>query len=240
MSGGEAKGRPITPDGELILSARGGLVVVDKPAGLPSTGRSLDDPDCLQSLLMERLGRRRLWAVHQLDAGTTGLNLFCTRKTLVARYAERLQRGRKIYLAIVHGQMDEERVEVDLPLGRKKVAGGKTIPAVLEHDGKPARTTIRRLATSDAVGEGFSLAEVEIHTGRTHQARLHLAALGHPPVGEQMHRKPPCRLFHRHALHAWRLLLPDRHEETETFEAPFPEDMRMLCDRLELPIPEGK
>ncbi|MGM0576628.1 MAG: RluA family pseudouridine synthase [Myxococcota bacterium] len=235
----DEEGRGIVPDGELILAAKGGLLVVNKPAGIPSTGRSLDDPDCLQSLLMKRLGRKRLWAIHQLDAGTTGINLFCTRKGLVSRYAERLQQGRKIYLAICHGQMEEELREVELPLGRKKVGGGKTVPAVLR-DGKPAHTTVRRIGTSENVGEGFSLVEVELHTGRTHQARLHLAAIGLPLVGERLHRKPPCRLFHRHALHAWRLLLPDRRGDLETLEAPFPEDMAALCDRLELPVPEGR
>ncbi|MCB9728857.1 MAG: RNA pseudouridine synthase [Deltaproteobacteria bacterium] len=225
----DATDRRIQPDGKLVLFAGGGLLVADKPAGLPSTGRTLDDPDCLQSLLMQRLGRRKLWAVHQLDAGTTGLNLFSLRKPLVARFGEALAEGQKTYVALCHGRVEGAPRDIELPLGRSVQPDGRSVPAVRE-DGKPSLTTITPIAATDEA----SLVLARIHTGRTHQVRLHLAAIGHPLFGERMHRDPPCERFPRHALHSWRISLAARHGHIESFEARFPDDLRELASSLGL------
>ena len=89
-----------------VILARGDdFLVADKPAGLATTGRTLDDPDCLQSALMTHLQRRKVWAVHQLDKGTSGLCLFALRKPSVAAWAARLKAGQKRYLGLVDGQL---------------------------------------------------------------------------------------------------------------------------------------
>lgn len=208
-----------------LLELRDGLLVVDKRPGLPSTGRTLDDPDCLQSALMRLLRRRKVWAVHQLDRDTSGLNLFCTRKALVAAWAARLSAGTKTYLALCHGALVGAPRTVDLAIGRRRGPSGRELPA-LRSDGKPARSTITpRAASADG---RVSLVEVVIHTGRTHQVRLHLASLGHPLLGERLHRDPPCELLPRHGLHAWRLDLgPDAR-----WEAPLPPDLAYAIEAL--------
>lgn len=221
--------RRIHADGELVVFAGGGLLVANKPAGLPSTGRTMDDPDCLQSLLMTRLERRKLWAVHQLDAGTTGLNLFSIRKPLVSRFAEALADGSKIYAAICHGRLEGPARDIDLPLGRVVRADGRSFAAVTE-DGKESLTTVTPILATDEA----SLVIARIHTGRTHQVRLHLAAIGHALFGERLHRDPPCERFERHALHAWRITMAARHGQDEAFEAPFPDDFRALAKNLGL------
>ena len=103
--------------GSRILLESAGAIFVDKPAGLPSTGRTLDDPNCLQSLLIAHYRRRRIWAVHQLDAETTGVNLFVRRKALVATWSQQLKAARKRYLTFVSGVLAEDEYVIDAPLG---------------------------------------------------------------------------------------------------------------------------
>lgn len=208
-----------------------GVVVCDKPPGLPTTGRDLSDPRCLQGLLMARRRRHKVWAAHQLDQDTSGLVLFVLRKPLVAQAGAWLAGGTKAYLAVVHGRL-EAPAAVDAPLGFRR-EGRKRFPA-LDPVGRPARSRVTPLS----VGAAHSLVRVEIETGRTHQARLHLAHLGHPLVGEGLHRAPPCAAHPRHALHAWRLSLPDAPPALRSLEAPLPDDLADLCARLGLQAPE--
>ncbi len=202
-----------------------GLLLVDKPAGLPSTGRDLDDPACAQHRLQLAL-KRRVWAVHQLDAETSGLLLFVRRRTLVAPWAARLKAGRKTYLALVHGD-PPDRFVAEQPLDwvaaqrRRWVTPG----------GKPARTAVLTLAR----GPDAAWVRARISTGRTHQVRIHLAFAGHPLVGEARYRSPPCALHGRHALHAWRVDLPG----LERLEAALPPDLQDLSRRLGVGLPTG-
>ncbi|MCB9603957.1 MAG: RNA pseudouridine synthase [Sandaracinus sp.] len=161
-----------------LLLERDGLVAVDKPIGLPTTGRDLDDPRCVQHALAVQLGRP-VWAVHQLDAGTSGVCLFVTKKSLVATWSEQLARGEKRYLALVHGVPTWAKTRVDAPL--RYVQAKKRVAVV--PDGKDARTELRRLTH----GPAHAIVEARPKTGRTHQVRVHLAHVGHPLVGDALH-----------------------------------------------------
>ncbi|HEY8431832.1 MAG TPA: RNA pseudouridine synthase [Sandaracinaceae bacterium] len=203
-------------------------MVVDKPPGLETAGRTPDDPRSLQYRLAAQLGRP-VWAVHQLDRETSGANVFVRKRSLVAPWQAKLASGRKVYLAIVHGRFEAASVRVDAPLrydeARRRWAVG---------EGREARSLVRRLAAADA----FSLLEVELLTGRTHQARVHLAHLGHPLAGEKRYRDPPSSAHPRHALHAFRIELAGLR-----FEAPVPADLGELAARVglagALPSPES-
>lgn len=195
------------------------LCVVDKPAGLEATGKTLDDPRSVQHRLARQL-RRPVWAIHQLDRDTTGVLVFVRRASLVAPWQRALAEGTKTYLAIAHGVPAWTAQLVDAPLRYDEGLRRWTVG-----EGKPARTRVRALAS----GEGFTLFEVELLTGRTHQARVHLAHLGHPLAGERRYRDPPSTVHPRHALHAARLDIDGR-----SFEAPLPEDLRVFAERAGL------
>lgn len=217
----------------VILAERDGLVVIDKPAGLRSTGDDLDDPDCAQGQLMALLQRRRVWAVHQLDRETSGLNLFVTQKALVEQWRRRLSApgGGKTYVALVHGE-PLVATRVDVPLGRARRADGREVPAVVRTGARGAKEAVTLVEPFDARG-GAGVVLARPLTGRTHQVRLHLAWLGHPLLGERLHREPPSGAHGRHALHAWRLDLGDG----VSFEAPLPADLRALAAALGLNLP---
>lgn len=223
---------PFTPQ-ELearCLFSQDGLLVLDKPDDLPTSGHSLADPDCLQNQLIEHHGAM-VWAVHQLDADTTGLNLFVTEKHLVQQMKERMTwpRCEKDYLAVLHGRPTRDQLHVQAPIGPLPFdARSLGVSA----DGRASSSHFEILAR----GRAHCLARVRIETGRTHQIRIHAAHIGHPLVGEEWYRDPPCTLHPRQALHAHRLRFCDGEQPSE-FEAPVPEDLLALCRRLGLDLP---
>ncbi len=177
-----------------IIHEADGLIVIDKPAGLPSTGTTLEDPHCAQYLLM-RAYRRKIWAIHQLDADTTGVNIFVRRKALVSVWAERLKRNaRKRYIAVCSGRPNFDARTIAHPLGFVPEHGRRGIKA----DGQAALSRVRVLAR----GPDASILSVVIETGRTHQIRIHLAEEGHPLLGETRYVSPACSRHPRQALHA--------------------------------------
>jgi 23S rRNA-/tRNA-specific pseudouridylate synthase len=209
-----------------VLLDEEGLVAIDKPAGLPATGKTLDDPGCAQSQLQSQLGRP-LWAVHQLDAGTSGVLLFVRRRSLVAAWQARLASGRthKRYLAICEGAPAWRERKASAPL----VYDDEARRVVVDDErGQPARSSFRvRCRASDA-----ALLEVRIATGRTHQVRAHAACLGHPLVGDERYGAVPAR-FWRPALHAFAVEVADGPR----ILAPVPADLVRLCAELSLALP---
>lgn len=252
-----------------IVHREPGFLVIDKPPGLVSAGppRQIHGEPAprqsVESLLVAALGRQ-VWAVHQLDRLTTGLNIFALKSSMVNPLSERLKTpGAKRYLAIVHGHpVAPMRIEVPLT-SAPHPRTGKIHPAIATADisiskiphpsssrSAPPSTSAARYAlthllratpTPELGVDGsptpaFAWVEVGLETGRQHQVRLHLAHVGHPLVGEPLHREPPCELHPRQALHAWRLTLP----ATPTMAAldlmaPIPRDLIALAVRLGLP-----
>ena len=199
------------------------ILVVDKPYDIPTSGRTLSDPDSLQYWLMERAGEM-IWVVNQLDADTSGLNLFVKAKALVKDYMAALRHPdtRKIYLAIVHGQPNWTAHDEHGSIGYVAPRSLGVRP-----DGKTAHSRFRLLHSNG----DFSLIEARIFTGRTHQIRIHLSHLGHPVVGDDWYCQPPCQRHPRQALHAWRLHLAPFGQNFEVALAP---DLRQLAVDLNL------
>jgi 23S rRNA-/tRNA-specific pseudouridylate synthase len=204
-----------------ILFESGGAIFVDKPAGLPSTGRTLDDPNCLQSLLIAHYRRRRIWAVHQLDAATTGVNIFVRRKALVATWSQQLKAAQKRYLAFVSGVLAEDEYVIDAPLGYCERSRRRKVLT----SGQAARSQVwvrQRFAQATEI-------EVSIETGRTHQVRLHLEHIGHPILGDARYANREIQRRHpRQALHA----LEIRFTDGLKVEAEVPPDLHSLREAL--------
>ncbi len=211
-----------------MLVESDGLLIVDKPPGLPTSGRHLEDPDCLQFWLMDRHGGM-VWAVHQLDADTSGVNVFATRKPLVPELQARLRspNGEKIYLAIVHGDPRWDRANCTEPIG---LVGERSLG--VHPAGRPAHSAF---AVVDRT-EHHAMVEARLFTGRTHQLRIHLAHLGHPLVGEEWYRSEPCTVHPRQALHAWRVRLGPGLEPRD-LHAPLAPDLVALAEALDLRPP---
>jgi 23S rRNA pseudouridine1911/1915/1917 synthase len=234
---------PKPEPGELrILYRDQFLAVIDKPAGLTTHPAPSQPAGTLVNRLLHHLPElapeisgmegERPGIVHRLDKDTSGLILVAlteaVRLELSQAFADR--RVHKTYLALVHGKpqgdeagaLGENAGYIDLPMGRHPTI--RTKMAVLQKGGREARTSWRRLWT-DRLGRA-SLLAVDLHTGRTHQIRVHLAHIGHPLLGDPVYgpshharwlaqKGPLSGLAPRQMLHAFRLALehPESGEE---------------------------
>jgi 23S rRNA pseudouridine1911/1915/1917 synthase len=219
-----------------IVHEDAAILVVDKPAGLvvhPGAGRR---EGTLANALVHhapRLGSLpRAGIVHRLDKDTSGLLVVAktpeAQTSLVRQLAARTVK--REYLALVHGAVTADGA-VEAPIGRHRTA--RTRMAVTAR-GKPARTRYRVLERFD----GATLLGVTLETGRTHQIRVHMRAIGHPVVGDRTYGgrtrgDDPLARFPRQALHAARLGLvhPSTGLDCE-WRSPLPQDMRGLLERL--------
>lgn len=210
------------------------IVVVDKPAGLtvhPAPGHPSGTlVNALLTLVPELAASRdniRPGIVHRLDKDTSGLLVVArnerARTDLTRQLKER--QVRKTYLALVQGVPQPAQGTIEAPIGRHP-RNRKKMAVVA--GGREAETKYRVREAMDR----FALLEVEPVTGRTHQIRVHLAAIGHPVVGDAVYGKR-SPLVERQFLHAWRLAfdLPSSGRIVE-FESPLPADLRAVLEQI--------
>jgi len=186
------------------------VLVIDKPAGLvvhPAAGNW--SGTLLNGLLHRDAGQAglpRAGIVHRLDKDTSGLMVVArneaARMALAAQLADRSMSRR--YLAIVAGRCAASGT-IDAPIGRDP--SNRLRMAVVEAGrGRVARTDFRRLAAGRIGTREVSLVECRLHTGRTHQIRVHLRSVGHPLLGDALYNGPTGSPWPmRQMLHAWRL-----------------------------------
>jgi 23S rRNA pseudouridine1911/1915/1917 synthase len=231
-----------------IVHEDAALLVLDKPAGLvvhPGAGTS---SGTLVNALLARVrdlsgvgGVLRPGIVHRLDRGTSGLLLVAksdeAHRALARQFANRTVE--KEYLAVVLGVPARSSGEIDAPIGRDPVHRRRM--SVRAPRGRAARTSW----SVEERFDGAALLRVRIHTGRTHQIRVHLASIGHPVAGDPLYggtRTPPSRgaaalealsSLARPALHAARLAFTHPSSGARlVFEAPLPADLAGLLDSL--------
>jgi 23S rRNA pseudouridine1911/1915/1917 synthase len=225
------------------------MVVVNKPPGVvvhPGAGRESGTlvagllsryPDIATLAIHGVCEVSRPGIVHRIDRGTSGLLLVARTPEAFYSFKEQLSAhsaGRR-YLALVHGHLNDDAGVVDAPIGRSASMPTKmTIAAA----GREARTHYVVLGRDEVGGRRVSLLSCTLETGRTHQIRVHLSAIGHPVVGDDRYgsgRTPsgllaPGRLF-LHAAH-----LSANHPKTNercTFDAPLASDLlELLPDEL--------
>ncbi|MCI1192110.1 RluA family pseudouridine synthase [Calidifontimicrobium sp. SYSU G02091] len=185
----------------MIVHADDALVVADKPAGLLAVpGRGEHKADCLWARVRERFADALV--VHRLDQATSGLVVFA-RGAAAQRALSRAFAARevaKVYVAVVAGEMAGEAGEIDLPLAADWPNRPRQV--VDRERGKPSLTRWRVLAHR----VGTTRLALEPVTGRSHQLRVHLQALGHPIVGDMLYAPPGvATAAPRLLLHATRL-----------------------------------
>ena len=216
-----------------ILYEDADVIAVNKAAGMVVHAGAGVRSGTLVNALLHRFkklsqvgGEERPGIVHRLDRGTSGVLLVArndaAHRNLAAQFASR--KVQKVYTALVHGTVRAERGRIEKPISRDPARrvrmtarGERGRAAITEY------RVLRRFA-------GYTLLEVEIKTGRTHQIRAHFASLGHPVAGDRLYgapAKPPGRPpLDRLFLHARRVrFLQPTTGEPVTVEAPLPAEL---------------
>ena len=226
------------------------LIVVNKPAGMVvHPGAGIESGTLANALLhhfnslSEVAGRIRPGIVHRLDKDTSGL-LIAAKNDFSHEHLSDQFRDRqvfKMYTALVHGRLSKDRGEIKERIGRG--THNRTRMSVLKGGaGRPAHTIFEVAARY----QEFTLLNVQIKTGRTHQIRVHLAHIGHPVVGDSAYgggrsnevrdveTRRAVQALGRHFLHAAKLAFNHpRTEERLEFTAALPQELTALLSRLE-------
>jgi 23S rRNA pseudouridine1911/1915/1917 synthase len=223
------------------------IILVDKPAGMvvhPAAGHA---GGTLVNALLHHVGdlsgiggEKRPGIVHRLDRGTSGLMVVAkhdrAHQELARQFRDR--EVEKEYLALVWGEVMAGR-RIDAAIGRDP-ANRKKMSA----RARRSREAVTRIVRAEHFGRALTLVRVAIHTGRTHQIRVHLSSIGHPVVGDALyggvHRRVPGDLravthLERPFLHAARLAF--RHpldERPMEFESELPEDLKRVLEELKM------
>jgi 23S rRNA pseudouridine1911/1915/1917 synthase len=230
------------------------LAVVNKAAGMmvhAGAGATDDERNrgTLVNALLHRFGQlsavggeSRPGIVHRLDKATSGLIVVAkndeAHRKLAAQFARRIVK--KTYIALVHGWMKRDRATISSSISRDRVR--RTRMTTKLSGGREAITHYTVQQRIDSKYGKFSLLELRIDTGRTHQIRVHLASLRHPVVGDTLYGAPGemCAKnaagisLPRNFLHAARLQLQHpRSAEALSFARPLPEELQDFLDKIE-------
>ena len=229
-----------------IILENDDFIALNKPAGLLSIPDREGKEISLKKLLQDKF--EKIYTVHRLDKDTSGLILFAkteeAHKHLSRQFEER--QTEKIYLGLVIGSPTPSSGSIVAPIAEHPVKKGTM---VINRKGKEALTDYQVLEDFKI----YSWMQFRIHTGRTHQIRVHLKDIGHPIVCDEVYgdgqpvllssfknkfklsknEEQERPLLARLALHAWQLKFTDRAGDTLNLEAAIPKDLRATLQQLE-------
>ena len=220
-------------------------IVIDKHAGLLSIPDRVQSAPSLKDILQQKFGK--IFTVHRLDRDTSGLIVFAKNET-THQFLSQAFEGRtvkKVYLGIVMGSLIHSKGTIEEPIAEHPAKNGTM---TIHKKGKPAVTDFE-------VEEDFglySLVRFRIHTGRTHQIRVHMKHAGHPIACDELYgngrpvfvssfkrnfklsksEEEERPILHRLGLHSWQLEFRDQDGIEQHFEAPLPKDMKALLQQL--------
>ncbi|HEU4383379.1 MAG TPA: RluA family pseudouridine synthase [Anaeromyxobacteraceae bacterium] len=233
-----------------VLHEDAHLLAVDKPAGLPAhPGTGIRGP----TLVEEARAHLKVPAdlppsefrpspAHRLDRDTSGVVLVAKTRKAMARLTETFTEGEgvhKTYLCVAKGKMPRPEGVIDIPLSEHEQTA-----ASRQRRGVNLQEALTRYRVLGAIKEA-SLLELRLETGRTHQIRRHLQAVGHPVAGDRRYGDFPFNRLARARwglsrmfLHAWRLRLPHpAGGPALRLEAPLPPELAEALQRMNLPAP---
>ena len=227
-----------------VLYEDDAILVVNKPAGMvvhPAAGNWSGtlvnallgrEPDLMEE---DELDPLRPGIVHRLDKDTSGSLVIAKTPRALRRlsraFAER--EIEKTYLALVHGWPVPASAVIKTSFGRHPTDRKKMAVLRTADDGREAVTAYRVLEQGWRNGRKVALVQVRLHTGRTHQIRVHMSHLGYPLLGERLYGRGHAPDAPRQMLHAWKLAFehPETGEEMD-FETPPPADFIAVLDEL--------
>lgn len=228
-----------------IVFENDSFVAVNKPAGLLSIPDREQTQTSLKDILLEKYGS--IFTVHRLDRDTSGIIIFA--KTEAAhKFFSQLFEGREIekyYLGLVHGIPSPKKATIDAPIAEHGVQKGFYI---VHQRGKPSVTDYEVIEENKM----FSLVQFQLHTGRTHQIRVHCKNMGHPLACDELygdgkpvllssikkkyklskHDEEERPMLNRLALHSYRLKFTDADGKVIDLKAELPKDIRALLQQL--------
>jgi 23S rRNA pseudouridine1911/1915/1917 synthase len=212
------------------------VVAINKPAGLPTHGGPGDEGPSVAAWFVARYPAEaaafdvdRPGIVHRLDKDTSGVLLLAKTPAAQAALSHSFEAREvtKVYLAVCDGVPARERAVIDAPIARHP--GDRTKMAIVKR-GREARSEYRVLASDGR----RSLLQVQIFTGRTHQVRVHLAAIGCPVMNDHVYGRAGDG---RQLLHAWRLGLAHPSGGRIELAAPLPADLAEVSSAIDASMP---
>lgn len=215
---------PVVPRTFSVLYENESLLAVNKPSGLPT----IPGGGFLESTLLHLVRQQfasDLRPLHRLGRGTSGVVLFAKDQSSAHHWLKHWHEVEKTYLALVAGRPNQTVYDIQEPIGPISHPRLGTVHSV-SATGKASRSVARIMRMEDE----NAIMEVELHTGRPHQIRIHLASIGHPLVGDPIYG-PGARLLHHpglpsdlgYKLHALRMRLRcPKTAKTLELEAPIP------------------
>ena len=217
-----------------VLYEDANWLLVAKPAGLTSVPGPSNREDTLVNRVkyyLERNGRKNVvpHIITRLDRYTSGVVLLAKHSFAQGLIDKQVSNHEfdKRYYAIVAGQITKQHGLIEAPLKRKE---GENFQ-IVSPDGRQAITEYWLKANL----AGGSLVEVKLHTGRTHQIRVHFQSKGHPLLGDELYKGPLDMGIERQALHAYHLAFNDPFTNKRlVVEAPLPSDMKSVLAKLKV------
>lgn len=227
----------------MVLTQDRAAIVLNKPPGLATQGGTgtREHVDALLDAFAAEGPRPRL--VHRLDKDTSGVLLIARTPGSAAFFSKRFstRSARKIYWALVVGVPDVEDGLIELPLAKQPGTGGEKMMVDESEHGQPARTRYRVV---DRAGNRAAWVELQPFTGRTHQLRVHMAAIGHPIVGDGKYGGQEAFLTgtisRKMHLHARRLIIDHPDGTPLDVTAPLPEHFAASMAQLGFDESDGE
>jgi 23S rRNA pseudouridine955/2504/2580 synthase len=245
--GGEAAAPPAPARQFPILYEDDHLLVIDKPSGVAVHGGSGVSFGVIEQLRSARPEAKFLELVHRLDRETSGVLLVAKKRSALTRLQDQFRDREtgKTYLALVKGQWPSNKKVIDLPLQRyllpSGVGEGERRVRIAHKDDANAQRAITLVRVARLVGD-YSLLEVTIKTGRTHQIRVHLASQGYPIVGDdkygdfELNKRLATHGLKRMFLHAWRLqFVHPQLNKPQSLQADLPPELQDFIDHVQPP-----
>lgn len=230
--------RPAPPREFPLLYEDEHVLAIDKPAGVAVHGGSGVSFGVIEQLRQARPAAKFLELVHRLDRDTSGILLVARKRSALTRLQDQFRDREtgKTYLALVQGAWPANNKVIDTPLHKYLLPDGERRVKVVARDDPDGMRSITLVKVAKKLA-GFTLLEVTIKTGRTHQIRVHLASQGHPIAGDdkygdfELNKALQKQGLRRMFLHAWKLRFahPQSGEDVN-LESPLPAELASFVE----------